>query len=153
MEHLRTPQAPASVSGQVFHLELICMAEIRAAKPWRARTSDSFCRTPDPNKRWQCVSRTNPLFRSCSLLGFALLIWKQPGSTLTCGFLFSSHRCRCRHLVALRPLGRPHLASPQISGVPSHPKVDSLPALARPELAAFKGVSVVLKEVPAHALL
>ena len=74
-----------------------------------------FCRTPDPKKWWQCVSRTNPLFRICSLLGFALLIWKQPGSTLTCGFLFSSHRCRCRHLVALRPrphLGRPHLASP-----------------------------------------
>ena len=42
-----------------------------------------FCRTPDPNKRCQCVSRTDPLFRSCSLLGFALLIWKQPGGTLT----------------------------------------------------------------------
>ena len=41
-----------------------------------------FCRTPDPNKPCQCVSRTNPLFTNC-LLGFALLIWKLPGSTLT----------------------------------------------------------------------
>ena len=33
--------------------------------------------------KWRrCVSRTNPLLRSCGLLGFTLLIWKQPGSTL-----------------------------------------------------------------------
>ena len=48
---------------------------------FQVRQNCPFCRTPDPNKWCQCVSRT--LFRSCSLLGFALLIWKQPGSTLT----------------------------------------------------------------------
>ena len=49
----------------------------------RARGTLVTAETALERDKWRrCVSRTNPLLRSCGLLGFALLIWKQPGSTL-----------------------------------------------------------------------
>ena len=47
---------------------------------FQVRHNCPFFRTPDPNKRRQCVSRTNPLFRSCSRLGvrptYFVAAWK-----------------------------------------------------------------------------
>ena len=69
----------------------------------RARRARGTLVTGGRDKWRRCVSRTNPLLRSCGLLGFAL--WNQPGSTLKMFMLSTLGQTKGRTNIRTADLG------------------------------------------------